>query len=136
MDVENIEHHEKPNPRRKRNRGGFSFTTVIRPEDSRQGWIQIETNQIVVNLGHIVARRMEKTREGKEYHLCRVISSELVKLESKSGNLSVDKALEKVDKIFTLIMDFQIKSREHSIWNFSGEQDIERDRHGKFVSKK
>jgi len=133
---ENIEHKEKHNPRRKRNRGGFSFTTVIRPEDSRQGWIQIETNQIVVNLGHIVARRMEKTREGKEYHLCRIISSELVKLESKSGNLVVDKALEKVDKIFTLIMDLQIKSREHSIWNFHDEQDAKRNKHGKFVSKK
>jgi len=133
---DNIEHKEKPNQKRKRNRGGFSFTTVIKPEDSRQGWIQIETSQIVVNLGHVVARRMEKTREGKEYHLCRIISSELVKLESKSGNLSVDKALEKVDKIFTLIMNFQIKSKEHSIWNFHGEQDAERDRHGKFLSKK
>lgn len=133
---DNIEHKEKSNPKRKRNRGGFSFTTVIKPEDSRQGWMQIETSQIVVNLGHIVAKRMEKTREGKEYHLCRIISSELVKLESKSGNISVDKALEKVDKIFTLIMDFQTKSREYGIWNFHGDQDAERDRHGKFLSKK
>ena len=46
------EHEHKHNPKRPRNRGGFSFTTVIKPEDSRQGWIQIETNQIVVNLGH------------------------------------------------------------------------------------
>ena len=101
-----------------------------------QGWIQIETNQIVVNLGHAVAQRMEKTKEGKQYHLCRIISSELLKLASKAGKLSVDKALETADKIFALMeKEFQTKSRENTIWNFSGEQDAKRDEHGKFVPK-
>jgi len=109
---ENIEHEHKLNPKKPRKRGGFSFTTVIKPEDSRQGWIQIETNQIVINLGHAVAKRMEKTKEGKQYHLCRIISSELLKLASKSGKLSVDKALETADKIFALMeKQFQTKSR-------------------------
>lgn len=132
---ENTEHKEKPNPRR-RNRGGFSFTIVNKPEDSRQGWIQIETNQIVVNLGHAVAKRMETTREGKEYHLCRIIFNELLKLEAKSGKLSVDKAFEKADKIFAMMLGYQTKHREHIAWNFSGEQDAKRDEHGKFVSEK
>jgi len=133
---EDIERENKPNPKRSRNRGGFSFTTVIRPEDSRQGWIQIETNQIVVNLGHAVAKRMEKTREGKQYHLCRIISSELLKLASKSGKFSVDKALEIVDKIFALMeKQFQTKSRGYTILNFNGEQDLKRNEHGRFVSK-
>ena len=79
---------------------------------------------------------MEKTREGKEYHLCTVISSELVKLESKSGKLSVDKALEKVDEIFSLMeKEFQTKPRGQVAWNFNREQDAERDEHGRFVSK-
>ena len=136
IEKENIERVNKPEARRSRNRGGFSFTTVIRPEDSRQGWIQIETNQIVVNLGHAVARRMEKTKEGKRYHLCRIISSELLKLASKSGKLSVDKALEIEDKIFALMeKEFQTKSRGNATWNFIGEQDAKRDEYGRFMSK-
>lgn len=133
---ENIKHKHEPNPKRPRNRGGFSFTTVIKPEDSRQGWIQIETNEIVVNLGHAVAKRMEKSKEGKKYHLCRIISSELLKLASKSGKLSVDKALETEDKIFALMeKEFQAKSREGTIWNFNGEQEAKRDENGRFMSK-
>ena len=133
---ENIEHEHKHDQRRPRNRGGFSFTTVIKPEDSRQGWIEIETNQIVVNLGHAVAKRMEKSKEGKQYHLCRIISSELLKLASKSGKLSVDKALDTEDKIFTLMeKEFQTKSRGGTVWNFNGEQDAKRDEDGKFMSK-
>ena len=133
---EDVEHKEKHSPKRKRNRGGFSFTIVNKPEDSRQGWIQIETNQIVVNLGHAVAKRMEITREGKEYHLCRIVFNELLKLEAKSGKLSVDKAFEKADKIFAMMLGYQTKHREHIAWNFSGEQDEKRDEHGKFVSEK
>jgi len=127
---------KKHNPKRPRNRGGFSFTTVIKPEDSRQGWIQIETNEIVVNLGHAVAITMEKSKEGKKYHLCRIISSELLKLSSKSGKLSVDKALETVDKIFELMeKEFQPKPRVETPWNFNGEQYVRRNNNGRFMSK-
>jgi len=132
---ENIEHKEKPNPKKTRNRGGFSFTIVNKPEDSRQGWIQIETNQIVVNLGHAVAKRMESTRESKEYHLCRIIFNELLKLEAMSGKLSVDKAFEKADKIFAMMVGCQTNHSQQIAWNFSGEEDVKRDKHGKFLSK-
>jgi hypothetical protein len=132
---EKIEHKEKHAPKRKRNRGGFSVTTVNNPEDARQGWIQIETNQIVVNLGHPVAKRMEKPREAKEYHQCRIIFNELLKLEAKSGKLSVEKAFEKSDKFFVRMMGHQTKHNEQIAWNFNGEQDAMRDEYGKFLSK-
>ena len=121
------------NPKRPRNRGGFSFTTVIKPEDNRQGWMQIESNQIVVNLGHSVARSMEKTRESKQYHLCRIICSELLKLAAKAGKITVEAAFEVQDKIFALI-DKYSQRKKRSIWNFNTEQNTKRDSDGKFLS--
>ena len=122
------------NPKRPRNRGGFSFTTVIKPEDNRQGWMQIESNQIVVNLGHSVARSMEKTRESKQYHLCRIICSELLKLAAKAGKITVESAFEVQDKIFALIDEYSHKNGQN-IWNFSTEQNIRRDSVGRFLPR-
>ena len=120
--------------KRPRNRGGFSFTTVIKPEDNRQGWMQIESNQIVVNLGHSVARSMEKTRESKQYHLCRIICSELLKLAAKAGKITVEAAFEVQDKIFALIDEYSHKKGQN-IWNFSTEQNVRRDSVGRFLPR-
>ena len=121
-------------PKKPRRRGGFSFTTVIKPEDSRQGWMQIETNQIVVNLGHAVARGMEKSKEAKQYHLCRIISNELLKLAARSGRYTVEKALEISDKIFSLIIN-ESNSSKQNIWNFNNKQIPKSNSDDKFTSK-
>ena len=89
----------------------------------------------MINLGHAVAKRMETTREGRDYHFCRIIFNELLKLEAKSGKLSVDKAFEKADKIFAMMVGCQTKHSQQIAWNFSVEQDTKRDKHGKFLSK-
>ena len=122
------------NPKRPRSRGGFSFETTIKPDDKRQGWMNLDTNKIVVNLGHSVARSMEKTRESKQYHLCRIICSELLKLAAKAGKITVEAAFEVQDKIFALIDEYSHKS-EQNIWNFSTEQNIRRDSGGKFLPR-
>ena len=121
------------NPKRPRSRGGFSFETTIKPDDKRQGWMNLDTNKIVVNLGHSVAISMEKTRESKQYHLCRIICAELLKLASKTGKLTVETAFEKTDKIFALI-DKYSQRKKRSIWNFNTEQNTKRDSDGKFLS--
>lgn len=86
--------------RKPRTRGGFSFTTTVKPSDNRQGWIDVGTNQIVVNLGHRVAGPQMKTRDGRHYHLLRVIATQVSKLVSKSGQISVDEALDRIDQLF------------------------------------
>lgn len=65
---------------------------------------------------------MEKPREAKEYHQCRVIFNELLKLEAKSGKLSVEKAFEKSDKFFVRMMGHQTKHNEQITWNFNEEK--------------
>ena len=120
--------------KRSRNRGGLDVITVIKPEDTRQGWMQIETNQIVVNLGHPVAQVMEKSKDAKEYHLCRIISSQLIVLASRDGKLSVEKAFETGDQIFSL-MNAESKLGKRSIWNFSANQEARRSKDGKFLPK-
>ena len=128
----NIKNKRKNEIKRPRNRGGFSFITVVRPGDVRQGWIKIETNQVVVNYGHSVALEMEKSRDAHEYHTVRVISNELLKkLATKASGLTVDSALEKADKLFTLLIK-ELHIRKQNIWSL---QEVRRDADGKFLSK-
>ena len=88
------------NPRNPKRTGGFSFTTTVKPSDSRQGWIDVGTNQIVINLGHRVAGPPLKTRDGKHYHTLRVIATQVGKFVSRNGKISVEDAFDRVDQLF------------------------------------
>jgi len=87
-------------PRKPRRTGGFSFTTTVKPGDNRQGWIDVGTNQIVINLGHRVAGPPMKTRDGRHYHTLRVIATQVGKFVSRNGKISVDDAFDRVDQMF------------------------------------
>jgi hypothetical protein len=87
-------------PRIPKRIGGFSFTTTVKPADNRQGWIDVATNQIVVNLGHNVAGPPLKTRDGKHYHTLRVIATQVAKFVSRDGKISVEDAFDRVDQLF------------------------------------
>jgi len=129
--IKNKRKNETKKPRNN-NRGGFSFITVVRPGDLRQGWIKIETNQVVVNYGHSVAEEMSKSKDAHEYHTVRIISNELLKkLATKASSLTVDNALEKADKLFTLLIK-ELRIRKQSIMSM---EDVRRDKDGKFLSK-
>ena len=87
-------------PKKPRKRGGFSFTTTVKPSDNRQGWIDVGSNQIVINLGHRVAGPPLKTRDGRHYHTLRIIASQVGKYVSRNGKISVEEAFDRVDSIF------------------------------------
>ena len=120
--------------RKPRRRGGFSFTTVVKPVDSRQGWINVADNQIVVNLGHMVAIPQLKTRDGKQYHLLRIISNELVKFAARSGKFTVEQAFETTDKLFDLMAKANIYDSK-TPWNFGDAASVQRDENGQFKRK-
>ena len=85
-----------------------------------------------MNYGHSVALEMEKSRDAHEYHTVRVISNELLKkLATKASGLTVDSALEKADKLFTLLIK-ELHIRKQNIWSL---QDTRRGKDGKFLSK-
>jgi len=85
-----------------RGQRGFSFVQVFREEDQRQGWINPLKNQIVANLGHIVAKRLKKSGEGLKYHINRIIIDEILKFASKDGKLTVEQAFEMQNEIIAL----------------------------------
>lgn len=87
-------------PRKPKRTGGFSFTTTVKPGDNRQGWIDVGTNQIVINLGHRVAGPPMKTRDGRHYHTLRVIATQVGKFVSRTGKISVEEAFDRVDQLF------------------------------------
>ena len=96
--------------------------------------MKIDTNEIVINMGHSVARSMEKTRESKQYHFCRIICAELLKLASKAGKITVETAFEKTDKIFALI-DKYSQRKGRNILNPNTEQNQKRDSDGRFLPR-
>jgi hypothetical protein len=87
-------------PKKPHTNGGFSFTTTIKPTDDRQGWIDVGTNQIVINLGHRVAGPPMKTRDGRHYHTLRIIATQVGKFVSRNGKISVEEAFDRVDQMF------------------------------------
>jgi len=126
---------KKPgNPKKPRRKGGFSFTTVLKPTDSRQGWINVTDNQIVVNLGHRVAIPQVETRVGRQYHLLRIISNELVKFAARSGKFTVEQAFELTDKVFDLMAKANIYDSKKP-WNFIDNTQAQRDENGQFKRK-
>ena len=128
----NVKKPGKPkNPKR---RGGFSFTTVLKPTDSRQGWINVIDNQIIVNLGHRVAIPQVETRIGRQYHLLRIISNELVKFASRSGKFTVEQAFELTDKVFDLMAKANTYDSK-TPWNFIDNTQVQRDENGQFKRK-
>ena len=95
-------------PKKPHTNGGFSFTTTIKPTDDRQGWIDVGTNQIVINLGHRVAGPPLKTRNGRHYHTLRIIATQVVKFIARNGKLTVDDACNRIDKVFDDASGFDI----------------------------
>jgi hypothetical protein len=122
------------NPKKPKRKGGFSFTTVLKPTDTRQGWINVTDNQIVVNLGHRVAIPQLKTRDGRQYHLLRIISNELVKYAARSGKFTVEQAFELTDKVFDLMAKANIYDSK-TPWNFIDSKQTQRDENGQFIRK-
>ena len=127
--------NQKKNPKKPRSKGGLSITTVYKEDDPRQGWTQIETNEIVVNLAHRAAKMVSKTAAGKEYHILRVVSNELVKNAAKKAKLDVEKALEYSDIIFDGLAKIRAENPRSNPWNLKDSNDAQRDEDGRFVSK-
>ena len=127
--------NQKKNPKKPRSKGGLSITTVYKEDDPRQGWTQIETNEIVVNLAHRAAKMVSKTVAGKEYHILRVVSNELVKNAAKKAKMDVEKALEYSDIIFDGLAKIRAENPRSNPWNFKESDDTQRDEDGRFVSK-
>ena len=127
--------NQKKNPKKPRSKGGLSITTVYKEDDPRQGWTQIETNEIVVNLAHRAAKMVSKTVAGKEYHILRVVSNELVKNAAKKAKMDVEKALEYSDIIFDGLAKIRAENPRSNPWNLKDSNDAQRDEDGRFVSK-
>lgn len=96
---------EEKEPKDPNNRGGLSFTTVIRPEDKRQSWFDPPTGEIVINLGHPVSEVIVTTAEGTEYHLNRCVSNELQRLAVSIGKYSFYQVLAIQNILFEAMLD-------------------------------
>lgn len=127
--------NQKRKSKNPKSKGGLSVTTVDREDDHRQGWTQISTNEICVNIGHRAAKMVAKTVAGKEYHLLRVVCNELVKNAAKKVSMDVEKALEYSDILFDGLAKARTVNPRDDPWNFKKSKDAERDDDGRFLPK-
>ena len=121
--------------RHSRNRGGLSVSIVFKEDDPRQGWTQLTTNEICVNMAHRAAKMIKKTAAGREYHLLRVVSNELVKNAAKKKDIDVERALEYSDKLFDGLAKARAENPRENSWNFKESKDAQRDENGRFLPK-
>jgi hypothetical protein len=131
----NQKSNKQKNPHKPKNRSGLSIITVFEPKDSRQGWTDIETQAIVINLGHKVAEKIVKTTVGRHYHLLRIITNQLLLHASAYDMMTVEDALELGDKLFDKMAEAQSEKSSKKAWNFKDKKDAERNDDGTFKQK-
>ena len=123
---------DEPKPRDSHNNGNLSFTTTIKPEDERQGWFHQAKGQIVINLGHPVAIPIITTKVGREYHLNRVVSTEVMRLAMRAGNYSVERMVEIPNIVFEAMLTARKTVKRKYKENFE-RKDLKRGKSGRFV---
>ena len=127
--------NQKKNQKNPRRKGGLSVSTTTKEDDPRQGWTQIETNEIVINMAHVAYKMVEKNTAGKEYHMLRVVCNELVKNYVRRKNMDVETALEYSDRLFNGFAKFRADNPRASPWKVRDKSSLSHDENGRFSSK-
>ena len=126
---------KQKNPRKPRNRSGLSIITVFEPNDPRQGWTDIVTQAIVINLGHKVAEEIIQSTIGRHYHLLRIITNQLLIHATAYEMMTVEDALELGDKLFDKMAEVRFGKSSKKAWNFTDAKDAKRNDDGTFKRK-
>ena len=54
---------------------GISLGLVDFPKDKREGWLDIQNNAVVINVGHPLCKKIETSAIAFQYHVARVATS-------------------------------------------------------------
>ena len=131
-EIEKTKDDHEPKPRESHNNGNLDFTTSIKPEDERQGWFNQAKGQIVINLGHPVAIPIISTKVGREYHLNRVVSTEVMRLAMRAGSYSVERMVEIPNIVFEAMLSARgiVKRKDKEKFE---KKNLKRAKSGRFV---
>ena len=84
---------------------GISIVLVNSTKDKREGWLDIQNNAVVINVGHPIHIRFETVMTTLQYHHARVIVSVLVLHGSEQKQMTLKEATELQTEILTKVKD-------------------------------
>ena len=91
--------------KRPRTLRGFAIVLSDSPKDKREGWLDIQNNAVVINIGHPLHIQFETVTTTLQYHHARVIVSVLVLRGSEQKQMTLKEAIELQTEILTKVKD-------------------------------
>ena len=91
--------------KRPRTLRGFAIVLSDSPKDKREGWLDIQNNAVVINIGHPIHIQFETVTTTLQYHHARVIVSVLVLHGSEQKQMTLKEATELQTEILTKVKD-------------------------------
>ena len=84
---------------------GFAIELSDSPNDKRDGWLDIQNNAVVINIGHPLYIKFENSTTTLQYHYARVVVSVLVLFGSTRKPMTMQEATELQTEMLTKVKD-------------------------------
>ena len=84
---------------------GLSIVLCDLPNDKRDGWLDIQNNTTVINVGHPLYLKFESSTTTLQYHYARVVVSVLVLFGSTRKPMTMQEATELQTEMLTKVKD-------------------------------
>ena len=75
------------------------------PNDKRDGWLDVQTNAVIINVGHPLYLKFEGSTTTLQYHYARVVVSVLVLFGSTRKPMTMQEATELQTEMLTKVKD-------------------------------
>ena len=75
------------------------------PKDKREGWLDIQNNAVVINIGHPLYIKFENSTTTLQYHYARVVVTVVVLHGSMQKSMTLQEATELQTEILTRVKD-------------------------------
>ncbi len=92
-------------PTKPRGGGGLSIGYVTPDNDGRDGWLDPETNKLMINMNHPLYIKYEQSIPARNQLVCRILTSVLIKNSLQKKHMDAHKALELQTELTTLARD-------------------------------
>ena len=80
---------------------GITIVLSDSPKDKREGWLDLQNNLIVINLGHPLGKKLWTSTIAFQYHVAKVVASILVHHISTQKSMTIQESTELQTEILT-----------------------------------
>ena len=84
---------------------GITIVLSDSPKDKREGWLDLQNNVVVINVGHPIHIQFETSRIALQYHYARVVAFVLVHYISIQKSMTIQESTELQTEILTKVLN-------------------------------